>query len=239
MNHLLYVYLVLCGVLSYGCATNQSAKVRGQRPVTIGLGTSGMGAMYRPTDSLAVGAASGGSSSSSTDLAITSASNQKALGVDTYTIDESQTNVTTVYGHYFPWNDSAFYMGLSVKQQQDSFIYQVAGESGFSAAPQKTGGNLDGAATNLSSPLAQVSLDTSSVQIKLPVGWSWIWQNGISLMLELGGPVIYFDQRSDYSLDGKSENVDEKKRDIITSVVVDDVGKDSAISPLLNIGYSF
>lgn len=243
---LLLASVAIVPMITSSCATNNSAKVRAQRPITVGLSTGGIGGMYRPNDTFAFGATTGGTSGEAETLTIYSPANRKALGAEEFGILESQTSSTNIYAHYYPWKDSAFYMGLRIKQQEATFVYEVDSSSsslGFTgediSLPDDMLSNAERGATNLAGYQTPVSLATSSTQIKIPIGWSWIWENGISFMLELGGPVIGFTQNSTYNIDGEAEGVNTTKRDILATELIDTVGKDSAVSPFLNFGYSF
>ncbi|MDB2447258.1 hypothetical protein N9W79_01395 [bacterium] len=246
MSKVLSIAFIIATFLTASCATDKSAKVRSIRPVTVGLSTSGLGGMYRPNDTYAVGVTTGGSSYEGETMKIYSPANQDALGAEEFDILESQSSTTNLYAHYYPWKDSAFYMGVRISKRDSTFVYKVESEGGLSLSDgqieesgEETRQPEGSTGTTLVPNLSQISLETSSTQVKIPVGWSWIWENGISCMLELGGPIISFDQSSSYSLSGESEGVNQTKRDILASELKASVGKGSALSPVLGFGYSF
>jgi hypothetical protein len=248
MEKILVLVFFVGTLFTSGCATTKSAKVREQRPITVGLSTGGLGGMYRPNDTYAFGATTGGTFQEGETMTIYSPANQKALGAEEFDVLESQTSNTNLFFHYYPWADSAFYMGVKISKSDATFIYEVESQNsmvGFTgdeiSSPME--GSLDEidstGGTTLTGSLTQVALETSSTQVKIPIGWSWIWENGISFMLELGGPILNFDQSSSYSMNGEYEGVDKQKRDVLASELKTTVGKDSAVSPFLSFGYSF
>ena len=244
------VSAIILGVFTLvsGCATNNSAKVRSKRPVTVGLSTSGFGGMYRPNDTFAFGAVTGGTMVENDSVTIYSSSSKRTLGYDEFNVLETQTGNTDLFFHYFPWHDSAFYMGIKLSKTDATFIYQVESEGSVIGLTEDSPEDLDTIPTrsensksNLrnSNSIAQVSLETSSTQIKIPFGWSWIWENGISFLLELGGPIVTFEQTSNFAMTGEYQGVDRMKRDLLATELKETVGKDSTVSMFLSFGYSF
>lgn len=227
-------FLFLSFLLIEGCATRKAAEVRSKRPVSIEVGTAGFGGKFRPNDSFSVGVITGGLSRENEDFEITSRRQRETLGTNSFEVADYQMQHTIFWGQYFPWKDSAFYLGLAAKRMTETFRFGVA---------QTPGAGLHGGGTdpelNLSSGEALVAYDLESLQLKVPFGWSWIWEGGFSLMLELGGPIIRFDQKEKYALNGVSEGVSESRRDQKVSVLKQYSGEDSVISPLINLGYSF
>jgi hypothetical protein len=111
---------------------------------------------------------------------------------------------------------------------KDRPVNQDPSQSNPSKSQQLTSGSL-----------ARVSVESSTIQLKVPFGWSWMWRNGISLLFELGGPVVVFNKDSGMTIDGENEGVNKVERDIVIAELESELRKEHAFSPYLSIGYSF
>ena len=251
-------YLLVSMLLAYvGCATNHAAKVRENLPVTVGISNDGLGAMFRPSSDFAIGATTGGLFEESVDLKISSKFDRDFLGRDTFKLQETETGIINLFGHYFPWHDSAFYFGVRLTRKDYRYAFDVRQFNGYGLAgenikvPRKLEPipdrpvNQDPSSPearksqSLTSNLARVTVEASTTQMKIPFGWSWIWANGVSFLLEIGGPVVVFSEESKLGTNGESQGADKEERDIVVSELENEFVKDHAFSPYISIGYSF
>ena len=183
------------------CATDQAAKVRSDRPFTLGY----LGAAVRQTQNLGIsvhgttGPASGFFSGDDRSISL------KGRNINLRT-------------EFFIWDSSAFYVGIGYSRSWGKMTFDA---------------NQIGSTTNKTSVTYSQTIDRTII----PVGWFWIWNNGITFQLDFG-PSFVSKTVSGYSDDGGT-NVDTTDRN---NFIADYEGKNGAhfmLLPNFLLGYSF
>ena len=222
---MLFQRIVPFGILSlmmgsvFSCAPNKARQIREMRPVTVGLP---IGAMYRPTGDIALGAAYG------------------RMIKDNYKVDTEQKRVNAEgkeeeleefnakinssvfrpYVHYYPWADSAFFLGIGLDVRRSIYKVEENAESELGAL----GGEKD------------LEYDVSTQRVRIPVGWSWIWGNGISLLMDLG-PRVAVQQSGSDSEEAETTSANTRRADTLSDLDSEEQG--AIIEPVFLLGYSF
>ncbi len=208
--------LVLFVVVSQACATSNAQKVRENRNLTATVFTA-PGAIYRPNGKVGMGAVFQ-SYRKKNDKILHSAENSKEFGSDQFTTNETKSRGVDTFLHYYPWSTSAFFFGLGLKSTT----------SQYSLAVDNQGTTLNEADTNL-------EYSSKTTKVKVPVGWSWIYENGFSLLFDMGLKVAANEVSSTSS---KGEAIDSKRQ----KMLVEDLSRDSKgtlFEPIVTLGYSF
>jgi hypothetical protein len=208
--------LILFVMMSHACATSNAQKVRENRSLTATVFTA-PGAIYRPNGHVGVGAVYQ-SYRRKNDKILHSPENAKEFGTDEFATNETKSKGVDTFLHYYPWSTSAFFFGLGLKSTT----------SAYSLAVSKEGTSLNDADSNL-------EYSSKTTKVKVPVGWSWIYENGFSLLFDMGLKVATNEVSSTNS---KGEAVDSKRQ----KMIIEDLSRDSKgtlFEPILTLGYSF
>jgi len=210
--------LLLTASLTQGCAPSRAKIVREQRNTTIGL----LGASYRPNGNIGVGiSASGAKDEVEVDREKKSYANSKSDDANVQMIAETSSMVSP-FVHYYPWDTSAFFVGAGANFTKSRYQYEAEKEGSTTLAPAYT----------------EVNYEVSATDLHMPLGWNWIWENGITLMLDFG-PSTTVAYAGRYSNDGGDGGVNATQRD--ESIAALDSAKKGAVRFSLGsiIGYSF
>lgn len=211
--------LLMFSVIFQNCAPMKARQNREMKPVTVGLP---IGAMFRPTGDMALGL--NFASYSEREVKI----NQDLAEVrKDPEIERQGSQAATIFrfhSHYYPWADSAFFVGLGVDYY----------DSTISVAAQET----EGGAFALTGAEAEQEYAVQTTQVRLPVGWSWIWNNGLSLLLDLG-PVVSTNQdyESKKTEAASGEEAEQSQQTLESGILEFERG--GVISPVFMVGYSF
>ncbi len=202
----LAVLSCVAALSTFACAPEHASKVRQDKSLTLGL----PGVSYRPNGKIGVGVTAG------------AASNQKQ------TVDNSKTGLSSVIGssndansdeadqrqvvssfvqispfvQYFPWDTSAFFVGVGGTYYRGSYKFNEEKVDSTSLNPQ----------------FAEVDYQTRSNYIGVPLGWAWIWESGFSLTLDFG-PRARVSRSAELTKDGKDEGVSSSERDKTVSTI--------------------
>jgi hypothetical protein len=148
---------VLFELLASACATDQAAKLRQERPYTVGY----LGAAYRPQDNLAINL----SADIRADASGSGSISEMRQGEEDRNISLTGHKIG-ISALYFPKSTSAFFVGAGILSGSGSVKF-------------------DGKKTN-SDEKTKVTYDRSASYIGIPLGWYWIWDNGFTLALDFG-----------------------------------------------------
>jgi hypothetical protein len=214
----------VASLLFAGCATDQAEKMRQEKSISVGsdLSLSVLGGQYRSTDRPEIGY----------DLAV--ARIPHGLGYE---------NIT---------NPSKLFFRVLNDTLRDTKIEGFTADTGFSWYPFKTSALRTGLHLSYenahiafnaliregvtSDELARVEYDRQTIYLGVPVGWHWIWENGITFGLDFG-PRLRVSTNKSIKKDG-GDTVDEADRD----KYIDDAEKDRQIllgGLITYLGYSF
>jgi hypothetical protein len=201
---------VLFGMLVLGtsCATDDAAKLRAEKPIEVGL----LGGMYRPDDNKGFGLAANVEKSipAPTSFFDTDKNEEK----DPEIVQATEFNL---FYHHYPWETSAFFVGASAVQRESTFKFDE---------PRTAGGGDE-----------EIKFTNKSTYVGVPLGWSWIWDNGISLLLDLGPRYKVSEERT-FSNDAEDEVSSTSRDDTVNDLEGKYLPKLSIGAAGL-IGYSF
>jgi hypothetical protein len=184
--------LVLVVIGLPGCAPSRAKMVREQRNTTIGL----LGASYRPTGNVGIGVAGGAAKNDiEIDREKKSYASNKTEDANIREMKETSTTVSP-FVHFYPWETSAFFWGAGVNFTKNRFQFDEEKEGSTSLAPAFTG----------------VTYESTATDIHVPLGWHWIWENGVTVMLDFG-PSATVAYSGRYTNDGGDDGVNAAQRD--------------------------
>ena len=101
-----------------------------------------------------------------------------------------------LFYHYYPWETSAFFLGGAASWESSKVKFEERTRE----------------YTATSKECVEVGFRKKSLRIGAVVGWFWIWENGFSLLLDLG-PRIRVQHYRSFTDNGESDNVDQSRRD--------------------------
>jgi hypothetical protein len=208
--------IILFVMLIQACATSNAQKVRENRSVTATIFTA-PGAIYRPNGHVGIGAVYQ-SYKRKNDKILHSPENAKVFGSDEFTTNETRSRGVDTFVHYYPWSTSAFFFGLGLKSTA----------SEYSLAVNNEGTTLNESDTNF-------KYSSKTTKVKVPVGWSWIYENGFSLLLDMGLKVATNEVSS---TNVKGEAIDTERQKLLTEDLSSD-SKGTIFEPIFTLGYSF
>jgi hypothetical protein len=205
---LLLPFLLL---LDTACAPTNAREIRELRPTSVGL----LGVAYRPNGDHAVGLVGG---------AIGTSLPAAPIGADADDQEERDTKLRSsasigAFYHYYPMADSAFFVGAGFTHSSQSYSFNERTNS-YSDSNKDT---------------TKVKFSSKATWIGVPLGWGWIWENGFTLILDLG-PRVRVGYSKSYSDDGEDDDVDTDRRD---DYVEDLDGRKFTVGGGGLIGYSF
>lgn len=208
---------VICSLLS-SCATDQAAKMRSSRPVTVGA----WGAAYRPSAKAGVVSDLNGAVSSTNR---SSTLNSEKDNTTSTTADKSYETSTRSYDvglHFYPWDKSAFFYGLGASYMNRTMSYSSQTIS-----------------SSLTDQLyTQVSLNDKIYGAGPSIGWDWICENGFSVFTDLGSRIAVSKKRS-YLDDGATDGVNTQSRDDKQAKIDKEASGSLLLSARMIVGYSF
>ena len=209
---------LVAGPLTQGCAPSRAKMVREQRNTTIGL----LGASYRPTGAVGIGI-SGGAAKKDIDIDRDKKSyaTNKSDDVNVRSMSET-TSTFSPFVHYYPWETSAFMVGAGLNISKNKYVYDEEKEGSTTLAPT----------------YSEVKYEVSSTEIHMPLGWHWIWENGVTLMLDFG-PSVNVAYKGKYSNDGSENGVKPEERDRSISALDNTKQGGLRFAGASLIGYSF
>jgi hypothetical protein len=204
MNSFKNLTLGLSILTMLGCATDQAAKVREARPLTVGF----IGASYRPSDKVGLNLSVGlpGAKESfkidKDEKVKTSFENCDSECKDTKNqerdIESTEHAKVDLALHYYIWDTSAFFLGGGVEYRKQRTEFGSATTRDTPSNPQYT----------------NVSFDDELLSIGPSFGWDWIWENGFSISADFGPRWAVQKQRK-FREDGSHAQVNEERRDAI------------------------
>jgi len=184
--------LLTAAVVLPGCAPSRAKMVREQRNVTIGL----LGASYRPTGNVGVGVAGGAAKEDiEIDREKKSYATNKSEDANVREMKESTTTVSP-FVHFYPWETSAFFWGAGVNFTKNRYLFDEEKDGSTALAPTFT----------------EVNYESSTTDLHVPLGWHWIWENGMTLMFDFG-PSTTVAYSGRYIDDGGQDGVNAVERD--------------------------
>src|SRR5688500_11502271 len=173
----------LVGLVLTHCAPNNAKEIRELKPTTLGL----IGGEYRPDGTKAFGLTG-------------SYSGPVEMDADAYVDDEDDEDrelelknsfgVSAFYHHYI-WETSAFFVGAGLSHESVRYEFQ-----------ERTT-----AYTEDDETYADVEYSDAATYVRVPLGWNWIWDNGITLLLDFG-PGFRVAQTTSLDDDGEDQGVD-------------------------------
>jgi hypothetical protein len=166
------------------CAPSNARELRELRPTTVGF----IGAAYRPTPDTGVGAALGIGFESSTYTVNKEDDERDPTQRENYQLG--------VFYHRYLMADSAFFLGIGADTNQTTYTFDERTNTYSSA--NKT--------------YADVEYDVRTTRIGMPLGWAWIWEEGFTIILDIG-PRLEIAKSGSYDDDGEDEDVDVDRRD--------------------------
>ena len=186
------IALFFISLQSSGCAPSRAKMVREQRNTTIGL----LGASYRPNGNIGVGVAAGASKDNvEIDREKKSYATKSTDDIDTRKMAETSSTVSP-FVHYYPWETSAFFTGVGANIIKRTYSFDEEKDGSTTLAPSYT----------------EVQYNVSATELHAPLGWNWIWENGITLMLDFG-PSMTVAYSGKYADDGSGNGVNSGARD--------------------------
>lgn len=223
-----YVFpIVVAATATSHCAPSRAKAIREDKLVTVGY----PGAVFRPNGKIAVGATfaamtdhKGGMEDATSGPGVLGISSRSAEQRKEISDDKREVKHSLFALHpsvmYFPKDDSAFFIGAGGSYMSSKYKFSEE-TSGF---------------TSLAPSYADIEYETKATYIGVPVGWAWIWENGVSLTLDVG-PRVRMSRSTTYSDDGAAASVDPKKRDQTAKLL--DTGESRVGLGSLFFGYSF
>lgn len=205
------------------CATDQAAKVRNDKPATVGI----WGGAYRPNGNVGVVTDLAGAVTHETDYKhvdengdIKQKRGDKPVSQNIRTRNSQKIDLAV---HVYPSAKSAFFYGIGAsKRKQTSDI------------------DSPNMGSSLASPsYSNVQVSDDIVAVGPSIGWDWIWPNGVTLLMDLGPRWDVSKSRKISNPDGESAaKLDVEARDKLLKKIDNDSGV-SLIQPKLILGYSF
>lgn len=201
-----------------GCCTDQAAKVRAARPATVGA----WGVAYRPTSNAGVVADLNGAMGR-----VTSETKLKSDPTSSTTSTEDRKFTTTsrrydLGAHFYPSQKSAFYYGFGGEYLDRTTNFASFTTTSSLANPETT----------------PVVFNDKVVSVGPSVGWDWIWENGVSVLMDMGSRITVSRNRTIVD-DGTDGNVSTADRDATQSKIDKDINGLKLLSARLILGYSF
>ena len=206
------------GIAISGCATDQAAKMRSTRPVTVGV----WGAAYRPGAKVGVVTNLTGVVGASTQSSSLASEDNNATAS---TIDKSYETSTKAYDlglHFYPWEKSAFFYGFGASYLNRDMNYSTQTTSSTLAEPVYT----------------NVSLNDKMYGAVPSIGWDWICENGFSVLTDIGSRIVVSKKRR-YQDDGVTDGVNIQSRDDKQAKIDKEDSGSVLLSARMIIGYSF
>lgn len=203
-------------VFIQACATNNAQKVRESRSLTATILMS-PGAIYRPNGRVGIGAVYSANRTENDSINHSDASS-KEFGEDSFNAKESRSREVDAFVHYYPWSTSAFFMGVGF--QNKTAEYSVA---------------VDQNVSTLEEADANLKYSSRVTKVKVPVGWSWIYENGFSVLFDLG-PTISVKEQGTVS--GTANNQPSTRKDLLVKDLARD-SKGAFLDGIITLGYSF
>lgn len=213
------VLLVVASAYSLsGCCTDQAAKVRAARPTTLGA----WGVAYRPSGNSGVVAdLKGAVGPITSERTIKNDSNSTT----TTTADRKFTTSSRTYDlgyHIYPSQKSAFFYGLGGGYMERRTSFESYTATSSIANPDTT----------------DVALNDNVVSVGPSVGWDWIWEGGVTVLMDVGSRITVSRQRTILD-DGTDGNVNRTDRDEMQAQIDKDINGLKLLSARLILGYSF
>jgi hypothetical protein len=201
--------------LTTGCAPERAHAVREARNVTLGL----PGVSYRPRGSYSLGATFA-TNPRSVDTVFNEQGGDSVIEENEIRSVESRYGSISPFLQVFPWETSAFMIGLgaTVEQRRYRFNEEVVGSTAL--APQ----------------FSEVEYGVQNIYVGVPVGWAWIWESGFSFTLDVGPRWRVSRTMSGYTERG---TVDEAKFTVTDTALADKVETAIQYGGSGILGYSF
>ena len=207
------------------CATDQAAKVRQSRPITLGV----WGGAYRPNGNAGfVSDVSGLVSKETSKFNPADDKQNKDASSTTQTATENQEITTSnthvdVGLHLYPSQRSAFFYGFGAGYERRQTQFTSNTNSSTLTNPIRT----------------DILVEDKLALIGPSIGFDWIWQNGISLLFDIGHRFVVSRQRS-ITDDGTDSDVNKQERDkTLAEADKHNGSKQLAPSARVIVGYSF
>lgn len=216
--------LLLASTTLVHCAPQRARAIRDDKLVSVGY----PGVAFRPTGKVAVGStfswgfdvkAKMDEASQNLGVLTSSAPKDEEAAADERELTYSYSSINP-FVQVFPWDDSAFFVGIGASLVRSSYYVEEETIGSTALAPTTTG----------------IGYKTKSSYVGVPIGWAWIWENGLSLTADLG-PRFRVGRDAELTEDGSASDVDIAKRDA-TVEKLDAVERPVHFGGLF-LGYSF
>jgi len=148
-------------LLCVRCAPDNAREIRELRPTTAGW----LGGEYRPDGSMGFGLTGDYSRQASLDvfgLLPTASKDRQPEILGGYALN--------AFYHHYIWDTSAFFWGAGLGYMNSRYKWR-----------ERTN-----AYTDASKSYTEVKYDDAATYLRVPLGWNWIWNNGITLLLDFG-----------------------------------------------------
>lgn len=211
------------GLLMSGCATDQAAKVRSDKPATVGI----WGAAYRPTANVGVvGNLSGLVSAETNHQHVDETGEIKSEKSDepgAQNIKSRGSQKVDLGLHLYPSQKSAFFFGIAANKRKNQTEFETPNEGSSLASPS----------------FSNVQVSDDIIAVGPSVGWDWIWTNGVSLLVDVGPRWDVSRKREVTDDSTQSNKVDVDQRDKLLKKIDNSSGLGTLLYPQLILGYSF
>lgn len=215
------VVSALCITLA-SCATDQAAKVRGDKPATVGIWGGG----YRPKSTVGVVADVSGAVTRSTNYSHVEENGEIKSNKDTkpnaQNIQTQNSQRVDVGLHLYPFQTSAFFYGLAVNRRKQISSFDSENEGSSLAKPS----------------YSNIQVSDNVIAVGPALGWDWIWPNGISVLWDFGPRWDVSKQRQVIDQAENGTKVDQAQRDKIIKKL-DGSKAFQIVDTHLIVGYSF
>lgn len=205
-----------------GCATDQAAKQRADKPATVGI----WGGAYRPSAIFGLVTDVSGAIMPETrrnhvdeEGTIKDGKNDEKNAQNIKTRESQKIDLGV---HIYPSQKSAFFFGIAANKRKQQTDFDSP--------------NVGSSLANPSYSNIQVSDDV--IAIGPAVGWDWIWPNGVSFLMDLGPRWDVTRSRNMNEPDSESSQVDTTQRDKLLKKL-DNRSGGMLIEPRAILGFSF
>jgi hypothetical protein len=220
--HRAFSVVIFSTLLNSGCATDQAAKVRSDKPSTVGV----WGGAYRPSAKIGIVSELGGLVSPQTDQKHVDGNgdikDKRGEEANSQNIDSRESQEVDLGLHYYPSPLSAFFFGLAANRRKNVTKFDSPNQGSSLANPSYSN--------------VQVSDDV--VAVGPAMGWDWIWPNGVSVLWDFGPRWDVSKSRNMSDNSGSSDKIDVAKRDKLLKKI-DNSGSLRLVDTHLIVGFSF
>ena len=221
MHRAFWVVLLLT-LISAGCATDQAAKVRGDKHATVGV----WGGAYRPNAKIGIVSDLAGLVSPQTDQKHVDSNgeikNNRGEEANSQNIKSRESQKVDLGLHYYASPSSAFFFGLAANKRKNVTEFDSPNQGSSLANPS----------------YSNVQVSDNVIAVGPAVGWDWIWPNGVSVLWDFGPRWDVSKSRTMSDNNGSSDKIDVAQRDKLLKKI-DNSGGVRLFDSHLIVGFSF